>query len=466
MVKKAKGERRGFQRGPARHKIGANSSNEREDSLVLKVLHSLGSNAVSISGAARVIWLYIARLCTLFCLTPLELAPGSGRGSVQFGHQSSLWKRIIHYFLAVTYTSIMVYKVAVLVHLLFYGESTVMLVMCFGVSILLFLAIAAASGTTWTTWETLDMVSGCESLRQNMLTSTGKHIDQMSQVPYCLKWISVAGIAHISALVAAAFSLVFEDLPASVLRTFKVLGMLPQTSLPTFIWQIAFFPLEVLVLVPPMIVTSFNFYIFLMGMGMLNSYADELRYANLAECSMVLILIQKERECPNAQLFYDRSIDLTDRDGWCRVEHLYRCMRLYNNMYSNWMRYLLAPVIFFWGAAVTITLYVTFRPLGLPLLMHGCFPVLAFVSILIVTWLFYDGVVAKRAADEVLANLQSKTAGYYQRLEPASKKELARRGRALQPVYLGIGQFSEITLEVAMNIWDEVINQLLFCLSL
>ena len=165
-------------------------------------------------------------------------------------------------------------------------------------------------------------------------------------------------------------------------------------------------------------------------------------------------------------MFADRNIDLTDLDGWNRVEQLYNCMRLYNIMYFNWMRYLLAPVLFLWGAAVTMVLYVTFRPSGLPLFVYCWFPLVAAGSVVIITWLFYDGVLSKRAADEVLANLQSRTAGYYARLGPAEKMELLRRSRALQPVYLGIGQFTEISLEVAMNVWDEVINQLLFLLSL
>ena len=91
---------------------------------------------------------------------------------------------------------------------------------------------------------------------------------------------------------------------------------------------------------------------------------------------------------------------------------------------------------------------------------------MAVVSVLTITWLFYDAVVTKREADEVLTNLQSRTAGYYRKLGRVEKRELLKRSRAIQPVYLGIGQFTEMTLGVAMNLWDEVINQLLFLLSL
>ena len=84
----------------------------------------------------------------------------------------------------------------------------------------------------------------------------------------------------------------------------------------------------------------------------------------------------------------------------------------------------------------------------------------------IITWLCYDAVVAKRAADQVMEKLQSRQAPYFQRFSRAEKLLVMKRARALQPVYLAMGEFAEVTLDVPVSIWDEVINQLLFLLSL
>ena len=84
----------------------------------------------------------------------------------------------------------------------------------------------------------------------------------------------------------------------------------------------------------------------------------------------------------------------------------------------------------------------------------------------VITWLCYDAVVAKRAADEAMEKLRSRQAPYSQRLRRAEKRLVMRRARALQPVYIAFGEFAEVTLDVPVNIWDEVINQLLFLLSL
>ena len=184
----------------------------------------------------------------------------------------------------------LVYKLAILVSLLSRGELNLHSFMCFCSLIVLFLSMVVDSGTSWMTRETLELFSSCESLRGNMLASNGKTIDELSNVPFCLKLILVTGIAHIAAFNAAAFSLVFEDLPVCVFPTFKWLGLVPQNSLPSIFWQLAFFPLEVLTLLPPMIATAFNFYTFLLGLGMIKFYADELRSAG---SSMEIVLMER-----------------------------------------------------------------------------------------------------------------------------------------------------------------------------
>ena len=83
-----------------------------------------------------------------------------------------------------------------------------------------------------------------------------------------------------------------------------------------------------------------------------------------------------------------------------------------------------------------------------------------------VTLDIYDAVVARRSADGVLAGLQSRTSCFYARLERAEKIEFVRRARALPAVHLYIGEFNELTLDVAATTWDEVLNQLVFLLSL
>ena len=108
--------------------------------------------------------------------------------------------------------------------------------------------------------------------------STGERIELLSDVPFCLKWIAGVWLTHCAAMNAAAFSVVFDDLPVCVLPIFKWLGMIPQSSLPSILWQIGFYPLEVLSLLPPMVAVAFNWYVLLLGLLLLKFYADHLRF--------------------------------------------------------------------------------------------------------------------------------------------------------------------------------------------
>ena len=77
-----------------------------------------------------------------------------------------------------------------------------------------------------------------------------------------------------------------------------------------------------------------------------------------------------------------------------------------------------------------------------------------------------DAVMAKRKGDEVLGNLQSMTENYFGWLEPVEKKVLMRRAKAVQPLRIAMGEFAEVTVEVTVNILDEILNQRLLLLSL
>ena len=91
---------------------------------------------------------------------------------------------------------------------------------------------------------------------------------------------------------------------------------------------------------------------------------------------------------------------------------------------------------------------------------------LAVGTIVALSWIWYDGVTMKREGNEVKENLQSRTHKFLWDLEPSKRKYLFCKARALRPMHLNIGQFSHITLEGLVGIWDEVLNQLMFLLSL
>ena len=132
----------------------------------------------------------------------------------------------------------------------------------------------------------------------------------------------------------------------------------------------------------------------------------------------------------------------------------------------TWLEQILAPMSFCTCSGITILLYITVRPSGLPFFIYIWVPLMAVIAVSVVNWNVYDVVMVKRTAEEVIGTLQSRSEPFYWRLSVSERKELRQRARAIRPVHFSFGNLSDVSLEVLANIWDEVLNQLLFLLSI
>lgn len=84
-----------------------------------------------------------------------------------------------------------------------------------------------------------------------------------------------------------------------------------------------------------------------------------------------------------------------------------------------------------------------------------------------ITWLAYDCVSIKRAVEDIGWNLElGLNRWQFRDMETRKKTVYSRMLKSLRPATLRLGSFTEATLEVPFNVWDEVLNQLLFLLEL
>ena len=175
------------------------------------------------------------------------------------------------------------HKLAVTVYLLIFSGVNAVFVLCFcSTLVLVFPITIAITCTTCRPLATLHLLASCDSVADSLYACTIKRVHVLSNVPFCLKLIAVTWLVHCVASNAAAFSLVFEDLPVCVFPITKWLGLIPDNrSMSTMYWQIRFYPLELLTLLPLMIVTAFNVHTFFLGLAMLNVCADQTRYVGL-----------------------------------------------------------------------------------------------------------------------------------------------------------------------------------------
>ena len=174
----------------------------------------------------------------------------------------------------------MIYKLVVTMQLLISEELNAATIMC-AVTLLIFIVSAiSALGTSWNKMEMRDLMNSWAPLGRSINESTGSQFEVLSSVPVCLKLIAITCLTLCVAFNAAALSLVFEDLPVCVFPIIKSRGIIPANTLPTFWWQLAFVPLEVVTLLPPMLVAAFNTHALIIGLEVIRSYADDLRCVN------------------------------------------------------------------------------------------------------------------------------------------------------------------------------------------
>lgn len=163
----------------------------------------------------------------------------------------------------------------------------------------------------------------------------------------------------------------------------------------------------------------------------------------------------------------NRGTRIKDGRSWLEVYMMYRTMQVYNAVLTNWLKVVGVLVPFGGCCGVIVTLYVTLRPSNIPIIIYPCFPLVAFMTMSIVTALMMNAIATKGKTEEALSNLQQAIYIQYMRNFDVNQKKIClMRLKSLRPVTLKIGEYAEASSGVVMNVWDEVFNQLLLLLSL
>ena len=156
---------------------------------------------------------------------------------------------------------------------------------------------------------------------------------------------------------------------------------------------------------------------------------------------------------------------MNDMESRAVVERLYICLQYHFRVYIVWIKFQLPPTILSVSVAVIITAFVSIRYTDLPLILYIFYPNTASNIMLIVFWLCYDGVRLVRASEEIIGRLQSESAGYLRPLTRAGRSQVLKRAKVMKELEFPLGEFSEVTLNLPIAMWEEILNQVLFLLS-
>ena len=156
---------------------------------------------------------------------------------------------------------------------------------------------------------------------------------------------------------------------------------------------------------------------------------------------------------------------IADLESRALVERLYRYLQHHNRVVQVWVKFMLPPTISSVSVAVIVSTFVSIRFTELPLVFYVIFPYTAFTLMLVLFWACYDIVRLIRASEDVMGQLLSHNATYLRSMSRAERMKVLKRAKAMKILEFPIGEFSEFSLTLPVNIWDEIINQVVFLLS-
>ena len=153
-------------------------------------------------------------------------------------------------------------------------------------------------------------------------------------------------------------------------------------------------------------------------------------------------------------------------DSRADVEQMYINWQLFCYTARSWYKIHITPIIGGISCAIVIYTFVAIKFTNLPLLVYLIFPVAGVVHMTLLMLGVYDAVVANDLSEQVIAQkLMSFETGELQEVPRISRKNLGRRVKALMPISVPVGTFTDVRFNLMVTILEEIMNQVLFLLS-
>ena len=147
------------------------------------------------------------------------------------------------------------------------------------------------------------------------------------------------------------------------------------------------------------------------------------------------------------------------------MEKMYLNLTLFNRVVHVWIRLALPLVLLALSITVIITLFISIRYTQLPLVYYLN---ILFVGLTVTFMIFrvcYDMAQILRATEDILDQLSSHKAPYLTRLTKVQRTKVLKNAKAMRPLLFRVGD-SEFSLSLPVAIWEEILNQIVFLLSL
>ena len=162
-----------------------------------------------------------------------------------------------------------------------------------------------------------------------------------------------------------------------------------------------------------------------------------------------------------------RNASTTNLDERKELEFWYIVLEVQTKIFRRWATVVIFPALVNFGCGSILCIYIPIKYTEVPAIFNFCFLFVGAVILGVIYWLSYDIVLVIRGTEELLGRLRT----FHRRATEHRARDLTqlrflKRSQACRPLEIPVGTFGEFSLDVPVIMGDEILNQLLFLLSL
>ena len=166
-------------------------------------------------------------------------------------------------------------------------------------------------------------------------------------------------------------------------------------------------------------------------------------------------------------LILNRSVKVENLASRDKVEQMYIFWEVCEKISRTWLIVHIFSIIVSISCAAVIHINVALKYTNLPLLVHSAEVLLGPTFILLLSLGLYDGLAACQISRGVLSDQLTNFAPTGLRHVPVKTgRELVKRVKAMRPIAVPIGSFTEVSFSVMVAILEEIMNGVLLLLAL
>ena len=478
IMRKAKAERRGFDRGAQRKPLGSRRKQKNDDEdhnpvfdapIRVAFVDTKSPHAV-LTPVAQTCFQLTFALCSKLRLINLVQDPQTKKYKV-----GAFWRRTVHVLIWTVVGISMARNLWISIEQIRMGFDLTSLV-CLGGFWGQLTGLGLGFGALVQPQKTAELLNTWSASLTHSNADGPMTNLAWSSLLVCLQVIVINTGTTLFPLMYPLFGLIWPSIPIFLLPSLQRADFFQGNDLvPRWAWWMLLYPLEVATFAATLLPFAFTGHFLLVEIGIVKGFTGKLRFENnsislyqLTFVYSLAIIDMLECKISYTWLCFRRNMRENTLPERKDLQRLYIHGQIYHRQLSEWVRVAMVPIFFSTGGAITLLLY---APLKHRHTIPGYFSAACIYIAVILTANMVSGsldiVKTTASSEQVIFTLQSKLASSTLRFVrmPEEGGHL-KRSMALRSLTFPFGSFESFTLGVPIVFVEEILNQLLFLLTL